>query len=280
MTTLRYRQDGYFRANRRDNLGKNYITNNLGQLTRIALPPEVVVTAYSNTYSLLFDGVNEYLECGSANELAFDYNQPFSISVWLKPTGFQSSDNIVSRHNSNVGWSLGLDVNGQLRFRLFAIPATKEITARSVAVMTTGSWQHVFATFDGTAAAGNMKIYRNNVLLSTDYTLNNLGTTTTIPVGTVRTRIAQNAEAAQLYKGYMDELAIWNKELTSSDRSEIYNSGAPNNLLSVAAASNLVGWWRMGDGVDAFPTFFDYSTNNNSGSAQNMEAGDITGSAP
>jgi len=72
---------------------------------------------------------------------------------------------------------------------------------------------------------------------------------------------------------------VWNKELSLAEVTEIYNGGAPTNLLAHSAAANLVGWLRMGDG-DTFPTLTDNSTGGNDGTMTNMEAGDIVNDAP
>ena len=81
------------------------------------------------------------------------------------------------------------------------------------------------------------------------------------------------------YNGSMDEVSVWNKELTSGEVSEAYNSGSPTNLASHSATANLVGWWRMGDG-DTFPTLTDNSTNSNDGTMTQMESGDIQSDSP
>jgi len=45
----------------------------------------------------------------------------------------------------------------------------------------------------------------------------------------------------------IDEPAVWDKELTAAEITELYNGGTPFDLTQHSAASNLVSWWRMGD---------------------------------
>ena len=45
------------------------------------------------------------------------------------------------------------------------------------------------------------------------------------------------------FDGLMDEVALWDSALTSSNVTAMYNSGVPNNLSSLSP----VNWWRMGD---------------------------------
>ena len=59
-----------------------------------------------------------------------------------------------------------------------------------------------------------------------------------------------NAGSAQYYKGKIDEVSIWNKQLSANEIGEIYRSfprEGPNNLLKQSAVANLSAWYRMGD---------------------------------
>ena len=69
----------------------------------------------------------------------------------------------------------------------------------------------------------------------------------------------------------MDDVAIFNSELSASDVTSIYNSGYPKDESST---SNLVGYWKMGDGA-TYPTIPDDSSNSNDGTMTNMASDDI-----
>ena len=45
----------------------------------------------------------------------------------------------------------------------------------------------------------------------------------------------------------IDEVSYWDKALSSSEITELYNSGSAADLSSHSAVSDLVSWWRMGD---------------------------------
>jgi len=49
------------------------------------------------------------------------------------------------------------------------------------------------------------------------------------------------------FDGMIDEVSYWDKALSSTEVTELYNSGSAADLTSHSAASNLVSWWRMGD---------------------------------
>ena len=49
------------------------------------------------------------------------------------------------------------------------------------------------------------------------------------------------------YNGQLSNVSIWNVALTSSQVTELYNSGKPGNLNNHSAYSNLVSWWQLGE---------------------------------
>jgi len=90
--------------------------------------------------------------------------------------------------------------------------------------------------------------------------------------------ITSNAVTSSFLLGLMDEVAVWNINLSSTDITRLYNTGNPTNLLSDATSTNLLHWWRMGDG-DTFPTITD-NKGGNDGTMINMELGDIVNDVP
>ncbi len=81
----------------------------------------------------------------------------------------------------------------------------------------------------------------NNVIITTD---------TPITASQITLGISVNEGVGlTYYGGEMDEVAIWNKQLSLDEASEIYNSGVPANLMDHTAISNLESYWRMGEEV-------------------------------
>ena len=86
---------------------------------------------------------------------------------------------------------------------------------------------------------------------------------------------ARSNGSARFFDGLIDELSVFNTELSQSDVTAIYNSGTPNDI----SALNPLSWWRMGDG-DTFPTLTDNGSGGNNGTMTNMTAGSITNDVP
>ena len=77
----------------------------------------------------------------------------------------------------------------------------------------------------------------------------------------------------------MDEVALFDDELSLAQIQNIYNSGTPTDLSS---ESYLLGYWRNGDptGTGAYPTIVDQSSNSNDGTMNNMSSSDIVTDVP
>ena len=71
----------------------------------------------------------------------------------------------------------------------------------------------------------------------------------------------------QYFDGKIDEVAVWNDELTSAEVTAIYNSGNMLNVSSdsgnYASAANLQGYYRFNEGSGT--SLQDNSSNSNTG---------------
>ena len=166
-----------------------------------------------------FDGVNDYYDAG--NVLDFDGSTPFSFSIWINPT-FVGNSNIISKWSaSNTGYIIFFS-SGKIRFNLSNNIATNQVRIQTVNTYSVG-WQHFVFTYDGSKSASGLKIYRNAVLQSVTVLNNTLtGSTST----TDSFSLGQNVSSVGWYQGIMDEIPVFEKELTPTEITELYNSGA------------------------------------------------------
>lgn len=96
---------------------------------------------------------------------------------------------------------------------------TDHIARNTITGLTTGTWYHVVGTFDGTT----VKLYTNAVLGATTATMAGglTGNGVQMAVG-----VDGRATPNQALGGYIDEVAIWSRALSSTEVTELYNSGA------------------------------------------------------
>ncbi|MGB0861280.1 MAG: LamG domain-containing protein [Saprospiraceae bacterium] len=217
------------------------------------------VTPFVNTYSMEFDGIDEYVDCNSIS--ALNSASTVTISMWCKKS---STSNV----NVSVG-SLVSSTNG-IWLQWFT-DNTLYFTIRNGAIMTTSyalsgdtDWHNIIGVYNGV----NAKIYVDGNLVVTG---------TNIP-SSLSSTAGNNFEIGALNGGFftsgnIDEVAVWNSELSASDVTTIYNSGAPNDLTSLSPVS----WWRMGDG-DTWNgsswTLTDNGSGGNDATSVNMEEAD------
>ena len=234
------------------------------------------VTHSFNTLSTLFDGVDDYINVPDNSNLSFGNgvtDSPFSISGWVKMddiSGFRLLNKYVG---STYEYSFGTGGAGNLQ--LYILDSGSQYRARLQSTfLNTGQWYHIVATYSGVGgnnAQDGIKIYVDGVRV--DDTSVSVGTysamnNTTVPVhiGKLNTSYTD---------GNIDEVAIFNSELSQSDVTTIYNGGVPNDISSL----NPLSWWRCGDN-DTFPTITDNGSGGNNGTMTNMSSTNFVSDTP
>jgi hypothetical protein len=183
-----------------------------------------------NTYSLDFDGTNDYLLMGTS-AISLDTN--FTMSAWFKPTA-----SALSGYDFICGW--GTNSSGQSRvMQILNSKLSFEIYLSRVSGSTTLSadtWYHGAVTFSG----NDVEIFLNG---SSDGTgtlsRSTMAASTTFAGGAA----GFTAVGFTPFSGLIDEFAVFDSVLSSSNITAIYNSGVPADISSLSP----VGWWRMGD---------------------------------
>lgn len=232
----------------------------------------IEVVGFSNTKSLLFDGIDEKVVFG--NKFLYDRSNQWSFSIWIKPDNTAAQYTIYSKvtNDGNVyGWGFYQLATAKIRAQVrTASSLTLHDGSLSVNV---GAWNHIVITYNGGSNLNGLKIYVNGVLDTIPASATLAGT---LLLGQDAMIAARNT--TWYYPGRMDEMTVWNKELTTLEVSELYNSGDPTYPPEHSASANLVNWYKLGDG-DTFPTITD-NVGSDDGTMTNMEAGDIITDVP
>ena len=180
-------------------------------------------------------------------------NEPaFSISAWIKPTD-RDNFRIVYKGEDvlfgNKEYSFNLGTNGWLSFVIYDANTGGSLTLLdTTSYAYEGEWAHICATYDGSQLHTGLKIYLNGVDQSSwtgtgggYIAMDNTGEDLTIG------RKWQSTTAADIADGFIDELAIFGKNLSASEVLSIYNRGFITDLATHTAFGDIVSWWRMGD---------------------------------
>ncbi len=238
--------------------------------------------SYKNVYSLDFDGVDDFVTMGDSNTFSFGDgtdDSPFSYSFWINAVDVTNSGLINKDASSNEEYHALISSGNRFRYRLYDNSTNGYIQAQINATANTweGSWQHLVCTYDGSASASGITIYLNGS--APTQTTSSNGEYTAMENTTAALNMGRNERGSQYFDGKIDEVSLWNKELSEGEVTAIYNSGKPTDI---GKESGLLGWWRNGDkaGTSVYPTITDDSTNSNNGTMTNMASGDIVASVP
>lgn len=199
---------------------------------------------FANEYSVSFDGTNDYV---ATNYKPSSSATALSISYWMKSTSYSggAAPFSVEGYPSNEKvFRLNFNSAGKFYVTVGAGSSPYNNTSNSATNTPTqginlfdGNWHHVLGTINGQS----VKVYVDGVQ---EFTLTSsvtyAGGDQTYPyyIG-----MLGNGYPSYYWDGELDEVAVFETELSSSDVSDIYNLGVPTSLASYSPA----GWWRMGD---------------------------------
>ena len=204
-------------------------------------------TSGYSPYALDLDGVDDYLDCGDSNTFSFGNgtaDSPFSISAWINMDDV-TTFRIVSKAGSNGNeYFLTNGGDDKLNFILYDTSGNGNIRAKYDTALTSyqGQWIHVVGTYSGVNRQNGVELYLNGSLLTTLKVLNSPYTAmsnTTQPL-----EIGRSASSSYA-NGKFSNVSVFNTELTSTQVTEIYNSGIPSDLNTFSGTAP-VSWWQLG----------------------------------
>tara|TARA_R110000787_G_scaffold70648_3_gene157150 strand:+ start:143 stop:829 length:687 start_codon:yes stop_codon:yes gene_type:complete len=215
--------------------------------------------SWSNTKSILTDGVDDYVDCGTLGSLS---GTSFTVSAWAKANTSGVNDAIVSTRINGLGSSRGFDLYlvdgaGTLYARVYNGAG---LFAQISTTISLATWYNFVLVY----SSGTAELFVNGVSVGTG-AVTYADSASTFSIGRHRT--------SGFFDGNIDEVAVWNSD-QSANVSTIYNSGTPQDLASLTPQN----YWRCGDG-DTFPTLTDNAGSNN-GTMTNMTSGDIVADVP
>ena len=199
--------------------------------------------SFINTYSLDFDGMDDYVDVGEIPPLFKKFpigtakDNPWSASMWVKGSTsgaflqlpYGEINSLSARAFAFALGASGLYFGGKF--------ANIKIRESGTTAYNSSGWNHVLMTFDGVdyTALSSYKLYVNGTLIPIEL----------IPVNITDFRVKSILiGGTQLpWLGKIDEVSLFDAELTTSNVTSIYNGGKPTDLTPL----NPIAWYRMGD---------------------------------
>jgi len=203
---------------------------------------------------LIFDGVVDYLNCGSSSSLDDIWSGGGTLSAWIYPHsvgegGFGMIAN--KRAGGNVGWIFHLNdlSSGVCDLRFYQYRATTAgdwiTTSREVTI---NAWNHIVITFDSDSTSNNPLMYVNGTLVALTQTGSQSGAITSD---------ASGEAGAYTFNGSISDVKVYSSALTEAEIQSQYLKPE-----SVPSPSTLVAWYPMSEGL-AQSIAYDHSGNNN-----------------
>ncbi len=169
----------------------------------------------SNTHSGEFDGAGDWVVVGTMSEL--NSSSDFSVSAWFNLSAASNFESIFSGGTSTSARTW-LQIPSTTSIRIGVNLATDDFTVPTLTVDGT-QWYHLVATVSGTTAT----LYLDGSSVGT--------ATCSAPASTAFNDVrlgALNGTAfggnTRPFNGHLDEIAIYNRAITATEVSNIYNN--------------------------------------------------------
>ncbi len=194
----------------------------------------------------------------------WDTDDDFTVELWFNTSGSTAGNRVLigrDDSSSDLHFWVGLDSNGNARFTLFNNNGQGVSLGEGLGnALNDGNWHHIVAVRDD--VIGKNLLYIDGVLveeISINY-LGNFASSVPLDLGWL------NLGAGFHYEGALDEVAIYNRALTTIDVSGHYNAGMAGNdycgftptiattSIPVASVDELYNPTIFSKGVP-FPTF-------------------------
>lgn len=201
---------------------------------------DTCLNTYAATrYGVLFDGVDDYADCGDV--AAHDLTSEVSVAGWVKygGTGVGNAFLLIKQNTTGAtGAAYGLGIFTGSGKAIFDVATVNNAWADnlSATVLVSGTWYHLAGTYK----SGELKLYVNGVLENTVTTI-----TGNLLTATGKLLIAkEDSWSVKILKGTLRDIRLYNRALTQYEVSLLAASGSVDG-------PSLISWWPMNEGSGA-----------------------------
>lgn len=185
--------------------------------------------AISNGFD--FNSTSDYVNCGDIYNSA---TNSFSITGWIKPNNTASDQGIFVKFDNGPGGNYAFDLNsGRLRFiSIISSSGFPSSVTSSLGLISTGAWQHVGITRDGTTGV----LYHNGLAVQTGSQPATIKTTT---MSTIIGAFQDGASVENVFDGGLDDIRYYGEALTEANMTTLYNEGTGGTTYGFTASDSL-----------------------------------------
>lgn len=208
--------------------------------------------------ALQYDGIDDFVEVGSASALNFENTNPFTIECWVTVSSAQSGyGTIISKFDAtsdNKGWGLQL-YNGVLRSFVGNNGEGQSAKIKGVTDLRDDIPHHIVWSYDGSLGGAGLSFWIDGQSESTIIYSDDLSTSLISNIDPVE--IGGNTGWGEYFLGDISELRIWNMVRSESEINDNMN------VSLIGTETGLVGYWKCDEATGA--TVIDASSNSNNG---------------
>jgi hypothetical protein len=188
----------------------------------------VTVNICAGAEALNFDGIDDHVNLGTGINAALSSLNKITVEAWVKPSTTAGPFRIIVGNYSTPANQMQFCLRQQNTGYVFFIgngSLGNYLSVLAANTVTTGVWQHVAGTWDGSVVS----IYVNGVLSNTaSVTYPNFGTTTNSVI------IGINSVPEQ-WSGDIDEVRIWDRVVCEGEILNNMNGEIPTNSTGLIA---------------------------------------------
>ena len=227
--------------------------------------------SFSNTKSIELGGIDDYVDCGDNDNLSFGdgvTDSPFSISAWINMDRINRF-RIFSKYQA-PNYEYQFDIGSTNKLEFFLFDGNNYRGRHFSTTLNINQWYHVVGTYSGvggSSAENGIKIYLDGIRVDNTSSANG----TYVAMDNTSAQVHIGELASTYANGNIDEVSIFNTELSASDVTTIYNGGVPNDISSF----NPISWWRMGEAATYAGgawTLVDQGSGGNDGTSTTLPA--------
>lgn len=181
---------------------------------------------FNSSSGILFDGAFEF--DGARDNITLDTHtnipngtNAVSVAFWFNPNTFHTATNnqIISLYEEGGGEGSSLSVVAEDNAISVRIEGHRVITPKNA--LSIGTWYHVVMTIPESSTSDNVKVYING----SEQTLSDeAGSIRTLNFNATNVIIGNGQTATTYYNGTLDEIIIYNKKLSASEVSTLYQT--------------------------------------------------------
>src|SRR3989344_5639548 len=192
---------------------KSPVGINTGTLTNMSQSTSPAIGQVGQ--GMYFDGTNDRVNLGNNTSLNFT-TENFTIAFWIKPVVLTTGANVFNRGVINTGgYEIMVMNTGMIHLHTNQSGAS-QTTAAPDGTLVNNIWSHIVVVRNGSTGY----IYKDGVdVTSSQPTIINPATSTS------NASIGSRATATNFINAVIDEVRVYNRALSQSEITELYNLG-------------------------------------------------------